>query len=68
MSVGAAIREIRESKGLSQVEVAKKLYISPSMLCQIERGTKSLPFALSIELAEVLGCTIKDIADKALEK
>lgn len=62
MSVGANIRRIREEKGLSQVYVAEQIGVTQSMLCQVERGTKSPSLQLSIEIAAVLGCTLDDLA------
>ena len=38
MNIGAAVRQIRKSKGVSQVELAEKIGVSQAMLCQIERN------------------------------
>lgn len=62
MSVGSNIRRIRENKGLSQVYVAEQIGVTQSMLCQVERGTKNPSLQLSVEIAEVLGCTLDDLA------
>lgn len=62
MSVGSNIRRIRENKGLSQVYVADQIGVTQSMLCQVERGTKNPSLQLSVEIAEVLGCTLDDLA------
>lgn len=61
MNIGAAVRQIRKSKGVSQVELAEKIGVSQAMLCQIERGTKSLSLPLGVDIAKALGCTIDDI-------
>lgn len=65
MNIGASIRHIREKKGMSQAELAEKVNVSQSMLCQIERGTKSPSLALSIEIVSVLGCTLNEIVEGA---
>ena len=60
MSIGANIRNIRESRGIQQAELAQKVGISQSMVCQIERGTKVPTLALSLELASALSCDVHD--------
>ncbi|HIZ55148.1 MAG TPA: helix-turn-helix domain-containing protein [Firmicutes bacterium] len=65
MSIGSSIRHIRENRGMSQVELAEKVNITQSMLCQIERGTKSPSLPLSTEIAAALGCTLNDIVEGA---
>lgn len=61
MNVGASIREIRERKGMSQAELAEQIHVSQSMLCQIERGTKTPSLPLSMEIAAVLDCTLAEL-------
>lgn len=65
MNTGAAVRRIREEKGMTQAELAGSINITQSMLCQIERGTKTLSLPLSVEIASVLGCTLDDIVGRA---
>lgn len=62
MSIGANIRRIREKKGISQVELARKVNVTQAMLCQIERGTKSLTLPLGMEIAAALGCDVNELA------
>lgn len=59
--MGQNLKELRTEKGMSQTELAEKVNITQSMLCQIERGTKSLTLPLSMELAAALDCTLNDI-------
>lgn len=68
MNTGAAIRSMREQKGITQAELAEKIHVSQPMLCQIERGTKSPSLPLSAEIAAVLGCTVNDILEAAESK
>lgn len=60
MNIGESIRRRREEKGITQAQLAQSVYITQSMLCQIERGTKSLSVPLGMEIASVLGCRIED--------
>ena len=48
MSVGANIRRIREEQ---------------AMLCQIERETKNPSLQVSVEIAALLDCDVKDLCD-----
>lgn len=65
MSVGSNIRQIRESRGLSQVQLSTQAGISQAMLCQVERGTKVPSLLLSAELAKVLQCNINDFLENS---
>lgn len=60
MTIGSKIKTRREALGMSQVEVAETIGITQSMLCQIERGTKVPSLPLSVEIANVLNCSITE--------
>jgi len=60
LSIGENIKARRIEKNMKQAELARKVGITQSMLCQIERGTKVPTLPLSKELAEVLGCDVND--------
>ena len=38
VQVGAALREVRERRGLSLREVARRVGVSPSFISQVETG------------------------------
>lgn len=63
MSIGTNIKRIRESRGIQQVDLAQKVGISQSMLCQIERGTKVPTLPLSADIAKALHCEIQDFME-----
>lgn len=46
--------------GLTQLELAKKINVSESYICQIEKG-KMLSIKKLDHLAKVLGCNVKDL-------
>ena len=48
MSIGANTRRLRIDAGLTQAALAAQIGIGTSMLCQIERGTKTLTLPLAI--------------------
>lgn len=61
MSYGEKIQKLRESRGLTQNELAEEARITQSMLCQLERGSKILTVPLAHAIAKALGVKITDI-------
>ncbi|MEV0732704.1 MULTISPECIES: short-chain fatty acyl-CoA regulator family protein [Polymorphospora] len=52
---GARLRRLREDRGISQIELARQLAISPSYLNQIEHDTRPLTVAVLMRITEVFG-------------
>jgi XRE family transcriptional regulator, fatty acid utilization regulator len=52
---GARLRRLREERGVSQIDLARQLAISPSYLNQIEHDSRPLTVPVLIRIAEVLG-------------
>lgn len=63
MSVGENIKNRRESAEMTQEELAAKVGVTHSMICQIERGSKSPTIGLGKAIADVLGCTLDELAE-----
>lgn len=63
MNAGVKIAKLREAKDVSQAALAKAVGITQSMLCQIERGTKTVTLPLAIQIVKALGARITDIVD-----
>jgi transcriptional regulator with XRE-family HTH domain len=57
VSLGSRIREIRESHGLTQEELASKTGISIKHLSVLERGLKEPRLSTFLSIAEALGTT-----------
>lgn len=49
------LREARESQGLSQVELGKRLGVAQSQITRIERGTSDIRLSTLVETAHALG-------------
>src|SRR6267378_790919 len=49
------LREARESQGLSQVELGKRLGVSQSQITRIERGASDIRLSTLVETAHALG-------------
>lgn len=58
------IRELRKSKGLTQVELAKKLDITQACLSEIETGVTDPSLKLLKKWAKELGVRISELIDE----
>lgn len=61
MSLGENIKMRREKLNMTQGELAEQVNVSPPMICQIERDTKTASAPLAKAIAKVLGCTLDDL-------
>lgn len=61
MNVGENIKNRRTAMGMSQKDLASAIGVSIPMICQIERGTKSVTLLLGAEIAKVLKCDMNDL-------
>jgi transcriptional regulator with XRE-family HTH domain len=58
---GARIAALRKARGITQVELALKLGITPGGLSKYENGELRLHSDLLVKLAKILGASIDDI-------
>jgi transcriptional regulator with XRE-family HTH domain len=63
MSVNEKIRLIRETKGLTQEQVAEKLGISPTAYGDFERGSNDPKLSKLKKLAEIFEMPLSDLID-----
>lgn len=63
MSVNEKIRLIRETKGLTQEQVAEKLEMSPSAYGDIERGDNDPKLSKLQKIAEVFEMQLSELVD-----
>ena len=68
MGIGDNLKRIREANGITQCELAEKVGITQSMLCQLERGTKTLSLPLAKEIAGILKCSIEELIETKSEQ
>lgn len=66
MSIGANIKARRLALNMTQKELAEQVNVEQSMICQIERGTKTLSLPLGAEIAQALGCELSSLLDNNL--
>lgn len=61
----AALKWARERAGWRQAPLARELGISPSLLCEAEKGTRGLHPRIKNKLAEILNCPVTVLERKA---
>ena len=64
LQIGHKIKTKRRKMGITQIELSKKLSISPSYLNLIESGKRKINVDLLIKLANELNIEISDISKK----
>ena len=62
MSLGQKIKELRLDKGLSQLELANEVGVARPAIAQYERGTKIPNLLTGKAIADVLGCSLDELA------
>lgn len=62
------IRQLRESRGLTQAAVADKLVCDQSLYSKYERGLRSLPLEAAIRLAEYYDVSLDYLAGRTEEE
>ncbi|QTD40641.1 helix-turn-helix domain-containing protein [Sporosarcina sp. Te-1] len=66
MDVGKRIREVRESRGMEQFELANRINISQSKMNKIETGfQKRLETDILVLISDVLGVTVDYLLGKS---
>ncbi len=63
MSIRKNIRYFRLMHGMTQLELGNRVGVSESMICQLERGIRSLSVPLGKEIAKALNCSLEDLAE-----
>lgn len=64
-ALGKAIKEIREQRDLTQVQVAKKMDAPSTFVSDIERGIRNPSLSTLIALSKALGVPLAEIARRA---
>jgi transcriptional regulator with XRE-family HTH domain len=58
---GARLREVRQQRGLTQVQVAERTGIAQNHISEIERGTRVPSVVTMLRLAAALQCAPTDL-------
>ena len=60
MLIGEALKKARESKGLTQKQLAEMLYVAPSLVCRWEKGQRKVPLVTFVVILDILAMTLDD--------
>lgn len=55
MNIGSAIKNARETAGMTQAELAEKAGVAQCYISMLERGTKGCPIITGMDIARALG-------------
>ncbi len=56
------LKELRIRKGLTALSLAKQAGVSPSYICALEKGKRTIPrLKIMDKIAGVLGATIQEV-------
>lgn len=61
--VGERIRKLRIQKGISQIELARAIAVSPTHMSNIEKGHAGISLWTAVKISRELGCSIDSFAD-----
>jgi transcriptional regulator with XRE-family HTH domain len=64
-ALGRAVRAIRTERGLSQVQLAKQTGFIQAWISHVERGRRNPSWSNVIRLAEGLGVSVSELAERA---
>ena len=67
MTFGRMLASLRKCDEISQVALAKKVKMSRAMLCDVEKGRRSVSLKLAKKLAKAMGYSEQQFAAKVLE-
>ena len=66
--VNENVRACRERHGMTQEEVAEKLYTSKSFVNQMEQGKVKIPLDKAIQIADILNCSLDELVGRTQNK
>lgn len=55
------ITKLREKKGITQAELARRLEVSTPFINRVENGKKKCSVKMALRISEILDCTLNDI-------
>ena len=64
MSIGENVRALREKKGVSQVQMAKDLFMTNQMLCAIENDVKNPSLNIALAMAKYLDVSVEQMCGR----
>lgn len=59
--IGRRIRDLRKERGYTQEQLAEKLFIGSTALCNYEKGNRSIPLEFLVHVASYFGVTVEEL-------
>ncbi len=63
MQIGKNVEKLRKAKGLTQQELADRVYVTQAAISYLEKDIKIPGFEVMSRIANVLECTMDDFRD-----
>lgn len=63
MSIGSNIRQRRRARDITQEQLAEQVGCKQTTIAQYERGSRIPTLAIGREIANVLGCSLDELAN-----
>lgn len=64
MDYHSKIKEIRIARGLNQKQLAAKIYVTPPIICYIEKQRRDLTIGMLLRIADALEVDVRDFFEK----
>lgn len=61
MRIGEALKQARQSKGMTQKQLAEMLFVDPSLICRWEKGQRKIPLVTFVTMSDILEIDIDKI-------
>jgi len=58
------LKDVRESRNVSQEDVAQHIGVSQQFISRVEHGTKDMSFSLATEIADYLNVSLDELAGR----
>ena len=62
------LKDIRETRNMSQDDIAKQIGVSQQFISRVERGNKSISLDLAVEIADFLNVSLDEIAGRTVKQ
>jgi transcriptional regulator with XRE-family HTH domain len=63
IALGRALRKLRETAGLTQVQAGERVGIRSTFLSEVERGNRGLRWHTLLAILRAYGADLRDLAD-----
>ena len=62
------IKELRETRNITQEEIAETLGVTKQFISRIENGYKVMPLAIAVEIADYLNVSLDELVGRKFKE